>query len=72
MAQRRHSTNTQRMAEAVLGTDLKGYLEDAYQQGLSYEAIARALHSDTDGKVSISYGTVKRWLNEFGLLEVAS
>jgi hypothetical protein len=67
------STGTQRLADLLLQPDgLKHYLETHRTQGDSFETIARSLYADTDGQVSITYTTVKRWLDDFGLLGVAS
>lgn len=62
------------MANAVLTglpepTTLLAFLADRAARGTSYEAIAKELHAVTDGSVSISYMTVKRWLADFDLLE---
>lgn len=66
------------MANAILAglpepTSLEGFLKDRTARGYGYEAIAKDLHTITNGAVSLSYMTVKRWLDDFGLLtEVAS
>lgn len=77
MAQTHQLSSNQRMANAVLAgatspTTLEDFLAVRFNAGLGYEAIAKALHSATNGAVSISYMTVKRWLADFELLEVAS
>ena len=75
MSQTAHLTANQRMADAVLqtkGTTLETFLADHYRKGLSYEIIGRELHVETDGVVSPSYQTVKRWLKDFDLLEAVS
>lgn len=74
MAQPHNLSSTQRMADAVLAglpepTSLEGFLKDRSTRGYGYEAIAKDLHSLTNGAVSLSYMTVKRWLADFGLLE---
>ena len=68
------STN-QRMADALLrqrGSTLVDFLTAQKGIGASYESIAKELYVASNGSVDISYGTVKRWLKEFGLLEAAS
>ncbi len=73
MTQTPHLTANQRMADAVLkgkGTTLENFLADRYKQGLSYETIGRDLHVFTDGVVSPSYQTIRRWLLDLGLLKV--
>lgn len=77
VAQTHQLSSNQRMANAVLTgldepTTLQAYLAAATNRGLGYEAIAKDLHTVTDGAVSLSYTTVKRWLIDFGLLEEAS
>lgn len=66
----------QKMADAILrdrlDTTLGAFLEAHRTQGLTYEAIAQELYASTDRAVSVSYQTIKRWLDDFGLLEVAS
>jgi transposase len=57
----------QRMANAILehqGTTLRDLLSELHGAGMSYEQIAKRLHSETDGVVSLSYQTVKRWLDD--------
>lgn len=77
MAQTHQLSSTQRMANAVLTglpepASLEEFLKDRSVRGLGYEAIAKDLHSATNGAVSLSYITVKRWLIDFGLIEEAS
>ncbi len=64
-------SSNQRMADTVLRqmeeTSLEAFLSDHYSKGLSLEAIAKELHVATAGAVSPSYGTVKKWLNNFGI-----
>jgi len=62
------------MADAVLSglpepTSLEGFLADRVSRGYGYESIAKELHLMTNGAVSLSYTTVKRWLTDFGLIE---
>jgi len=65
------------MANAILESlgepvSLQDYLTTTHGRGLGYEAIGKDLHSITDGVISISYMTVKRWLIDFGIVEEAS
>ena len=65
------------MADAVLAaapepTTLEDFLRGCIDAGLGYEATAKELHSATNGTVSVSYMTVKRWLADFQLLKAAS
>jgi hypothetical protein len=63
------------MADALLrssGSDLKSFLSDARSRNISYEDTAKELYLKTEGAVSVTYQTIKRWLVEFELLEVAS
>lgn len=74
MAQIHQLSGNQRMADAVLAglpepTTLEGFLKDRSTRGYGYEAIAKDLHTLTNGAVSLSYTTVKRWLTDFGLNE---
>lgn len=74
MAHTHQLSSNQRMAHAVLAglaepTTLEAFLTDRWSRGLSYEAIAKDLHSLTNGAVSLSYITVKRWLIDFDLIE---
>lgn len=67
-------SSNQRMANAVLigldePTTLRDFLADRSSRGYGYETIAKELHTLTDGSVSLSYMTVKRWLADFGLFE---
>lgn len=70
MAQTHQLSTAQRMADRILGDHghtLRSFLEEHHGQGLGYEAIARALDKATDGGVTISYQTVKRWLADLGI-----
>lgn len=74
MAHMHRLSSNQRMANAVLTSlpdskSLEEFLTDRSTRGIGYEAIAKELHAMTDGVVSLSYMTVKRWLADFGLLE---
>lgn len=64
------------MADAILhdrqNTSLRDFLADQRSQGRTYEAIAQELYAVTDRAVSVSYQTIKRWLEDFDLLEAAS
>lgn len=78
MAHTHQLSSPQRMADALLAkspdaSTLEVFLARRVALGYGYEAIAKDLHTVTNGAVSISYMTVKRWLKDFGLLrEVAS
>lgn len=72
MAQKHQFSSNQRMAHTILAASanpstLEGFLSDRFARGYSYEQIAKELHSETEGAVSVSYATVKRWLADFGL-----
>lgn len=51
---------------------LEAYLGAKRSAGASFEQIARDMFSDSGGAVSVSYTTIKRWLIDFGLLEVVA
>jgi hypothetical protein len=73
MAQVSDLRGNQRMADAVLrvqGTTLIDFLTEFNHAG--YEEIAKQLHSKTDGVVSISHATVKRWCEALGIERAAS
>lgn len=61
-------TRQQRLAEQHLrtkhGLDLEAWLLKNREGGLGYEEISRELYSVTDGAVSVSYQTIKRWLQQ--------
>ena len=71
-----HLTSQQKMADALLrsktDSSLKDFLAEHRARGLGYEEIGQELFMVTDRAVSVSYQTVKNWLTDFGLLEVAS
>ena len=75
MSQVHQLSSNQRMADTVLRSmeeiSLRAFLANHYGKGLSYEAIAKELHVSTAGAVSPSYGTVKKWLQDFDLLTEA-
>lgn len=52
------------LLEAKHDTDLAKYLTDKRTEGLSYEQIARDLHDLTDGAVSVSFVTIRRWIDD--------
>lgn len=54
------------------GTTLKAFLEAQYTAGKTYEEIAQELYATTDRAVSVSYQTIKRWLQRFDLMKEAS
>ena len=56
-------TNTphQRLAGELLDQPLADYIGGKRAAGLSWRAIARDLDRDTDGKVSVSDETVRKW-----------
>ncbi|HLF43233.1 MAG TPA: hypothetical protein VJA46_06875 [Acidimicrobiia bacterium] len=71
----RSLTAQQRVVDLLLeknGSTLKDWLSGRRAESTSYEDIAKQLYVLTDGEISISYTTVKRWLIDFDLLEVAS
>ena len=69
MAQPR--TGSQRLADLLLQPDgLRFYLADKRHRGASLERIARDLHDDTKGQVSITFRTVRRWLDDLDIEKV--
>ena len=67
--------NMARTTDAVLqtkGTTLVEFLEEQHQAGEGYEDIAKELYAFTDRAINVSYQTVKRWLVDLEILEVAS
>lgn len=65
----------QRVVDLLLeqqGSNLRDWLAERREERDSYETIARKLWSLTDGEVSVSYTTIKRWLVDLDLLEEAS
>lgn len=63
------------MADALLqqqGTTLEEFLGLHRRAGGTYEFIAQELYATTERAVSVSYQTIKRWLADFDLLDVAS
>ena len=67
-----HRTPSQRLFEHLTGKDIASYLTEKRATGISHEGIARDIHDDTDGQVSVSQSTVRGWLIDFGLLEAVS
>jgi len=68
-------TSNQKMADALLKeseTDLQSFLSDSRARQLSYEDTAKELYLKTNGVVSVGYQTIKRWLQDFGLIEKAA
>lgn len=72
-------TANQRVADLILrdsrGESLEEFLtrlRNDPDDRASYDVIGRELYLATNGEISISYQTVKRWLEDFGLLEAAS
>ena len=68
-------TPTQRVADLILrerrGESLVEFLTNLRRDPDSpatYEQIGRELYIVTDGEVSVSYQTIKRWLIEFGVI----
>jgi hypothetical protein len=57
------------LLEAKYDTTLKTFLIDSRSQELSYNRIARDLHDLTDGDVSVTGETIRRWIND---LEVSA
>ena len=65
----------QRMVDALLqgqSTSLRDFLTEHRGRGATYEAIAQELYAVTDKTVSVSYQTIKRWLDEFGIEKKAA
>lgn len=61
-------TTTQRIADALFrtqGTTLGIVLLDARDADWSYERIAKHLSDRTDGDVSVSWRTVKAWIDAY-------
>lgn len=52
------------LLEASQDTTLKDFLTDRRSQAISYERIARDLHDLTDGTVSVTGETIRRWIND--------
>lgn len=62
-------TTQQRVIDLLLereGSTLRAWLAARRDEHQSYETIAKQLYVLTNGEVSISYQTVKRWLEDFG------
>lgn len=70
MTQNVSLSSAQKMANALLeaaGSNLKDFLADARSRRLSYEDTAKELYVRTDGAVSVTYQTIKRWLADLEL-----
>ncbi len=63
----KRNTHRQMVAE-FLGADPVEFARTKRSEGLTYQQIARALFKATNGKVDVSFSTIRNWLNE----EVAS
>lgn len=59
--QRRRKTPTHTLADHLLGEDLEGWVQRRRIKGLSWRAIAYELYATTDGKVLISFETLRSW-----------
>lgn len=46
-----------------LNEDALSFVRRHREQGRSYQAIARELYLATDGKIDVSFSTVRNWLN---------
>ncbi len=51
------------LAAHRLGGDPLAFVRTKRDEGLSYQAIARELYLATEGKVDVSFSTVRNWLN---------
>jgi hypothetical protein len=62
------ATSLQRAADTIVqaktGKSLDEWLREQVAPDVSYETIARRLFAVTDEAVTVSYSTVKRWLDE--------
>lgn len=56
------------MVSVLLGSDAVEWARELREGGFTYEQIARELFITTNGKVDVSFSTIRNWLNE----EVAS
>ncbi len=50
------------LIRAVLGSDPISFARQKRDEGLTYQAIARELYLVTDGKVDVSFSTIRNWL----------
>lgn len=56
------ATTTYQLADHLLGGDLAVRLEGWRNERHSYEWIAREVHRLTDGKVDVTFSTVRNWI----------
>jgi hypothetical protein len=65
-----HPSQTAAAVDAVLrvqGYNLRDYLADQVDEKVSHRRIAEQLADKTDGFVTVSYETVRRWCDFYGI-----
>jgi hypothetical protein len=64
MALTSHAKTVDALLDAKYGTTLSEFLTSHRDGGHSYERIARELHDKTEGTVSVTWVTVRNWIND--------
>lgn len=63
-------TNLRRAADAVLrhsqGTTLEAFVADRRARGTPWEVISKELYATTEGSVSVTERTLRRWFEQEG------
>lgn len=54
-------TPREQLASIALGRPVRSWILDRRSEGLSWQAIARRLALDTNGKVGVTHETVRAW-----------
>ncbi|MDQ3640869.1 MAG: hypothetical protein M3450_05210 [Actinomycetota bacterium] len=65
MASTRPTTGTWEMADRLAGGNLEEQLRELRGKGMSYERVAKGLHSNHG--ISVSWHTVANWCRQLGL-----
>lgn len=59
--QRAGGTATQRLANHLLGRDVRDFISERRAEGRAWRYIARDLYDATDGQVDVTYETLRQW-----------
>lgn len=57
-------TPTQRLANILLGMDVRTFIREKRDNGRAWRFIARDLYEATNGQIDVTYETLRQWYSD--------